>query len=186
MVWTQSNTTCGRASTLEAGGPLYLGQATFEFYREVEHGRCVDGIIKKMKTGTYYQILGVSPWATERDVRRAYRQLSKQYHPDISPLNPAEALEKFKQINEAYATLTHPLKRTRYDQSIGFSRTSVIQPRSAADEIGPQYRGTRKPQRDAILSDRPLSATELFALFILGIAFVASLLLVGFISLVRG
>jgi curved DNA-binding protein CbpA len=130
----------------------------------------------------YYRILGVSPWASERDIRQAYRLLSKRYHPDISDLAPDEALEKFKLINEAYATLTHPLKRTRYDQSLGFSRQAIVSQTPA--QVAARRRRTVQPPRTE-LTERPLSATELFALFILGIAFVASILLVVFVSLMR-
>jgi curved DNA-binding protein CbpA len=136
----------------------------------------------KMTVPDYYRLLGVSPWASERDIRQAYRLLSKQYHPDISPLAPDEALEKFKQINEAYATLTQPLKRTRYDQSLGFSRTAVARPLPSAPQPSTK-RTTPAPMMN--VTERPLSPTEVFALFILGIAFVASVLLVIFIGLVR-
>lgn len=135
----------------------------------------------KMARPDYYRVLGVSPRASERDIRQAYRLLSKRYHPDISTLDPEEALEKFKLINEAYATLTHPHKRTRYDESLGFSRTAVM---GQTPSVTPSNRVRRsRPQTE--LSERPLSPTEIFALFILGLAFAASILLVIFVSLFR-
>lgn len=136
-----------------------------------------------MRTLDYYRVLGVPPGASERDIRQAYRLLSKQYHPDISPLAPEEALEKFKQINEAYATLTHPIKRSHYDQSLGLTRTAtaVYQQRPVSSSVPTR----RRPVR-AEITERPLSPTEIFALFILGLAFVASLVLVSVVDWLQG
>ncbi|MFW5772875.1 MAG: DnaJ domain-containing protein, partial [Phototrophicaceae bacterium] len=61
----------------------------------------------------YYRILGVSRNASDEDIKRAYRRLAKQYHPDANPNNPA-AETRFKEINEAYATLVDSAKRSRY------------------------------------------------------------------------
>jgi molecular chaperone DnaJ len=62
----------------------------------------------------YYEVLGVNRSADEADLKRAYRKLAKQYHPDINP-NNKEAEAKFKEINEAYAVLSDPQKRQQYD-----------------------------------------------------------------------
>lgn len=59
-------------------------------------------------------MLGVNRSADEADLKRAYRKLAKQYHPDINP-NNKEAEAKFKEINEAYAVLSDPQKRQQYD-----------------------------------------------------------------------
>ena len=61
----------------------------------------------------YYQILGVSREASADDIRKAYRKLAKQYHPDVSKEKDAE--EKYKEINEAYEVLKDPDKRKKYD-----------------------------------------------------------------------
>lgn len=63
----------------------------------------------------YYEVLGVSKDASESDLKRAYRKLAKQYHPDLHPGDKA-AEEKFKEINEAYAVLSDSTKRSQYDQ----------------------------------------------------------------------
>lgn len=66
----------------------------------------------------YYQILGVDARATEDEIKRAYRHLALQSHPDRNPGDRA-AEERFKEISEAYAVLSDPVKRREYD---GFRR----------------------------------------------------------------
>jgi molecular chaperone DnaJ len=62
-----------------------------------------------------YQILGVARDASQAEIKKAYRQLVRQYHPDTNHNNP-EAEETFKKINAAYSVLGDPEKRSRYDQ----------------------------------------------------------------------
>ena len=63
----------------------------------------------------YYEVLGVSKDATEKDIKKAYRKLAFKYHPDKNPDNKKEAEEKFKEVNEAYSVLSDPDKRRQYD-----------------------------------------------------------------------
>ncbi len=63
----------------------------------------------------YYKILGVSKNATDKDIRKAYRKLARQYHPDVNPGDNA-AEDKFKEINEANEVLSDPEKRKKYDE----------------------------------------------------------------------
>lgn len=62
----------------------------------------------------YYEVLGLQKGASADEIKRAYRQLAKKYHPDIN--KEAGAEEKFKEINEAYEVLSDDQKRARYDQ----------------------------------------------------------------------
>lgn len=63
----------------------------------------------------YYEVLGVAKNATDQELKRAYRQLAKKYHPDANPGNK-DAEEKFKEASEAYAVLSDEDKRRKYDQ----------------------------------------------------------------------
>lgn len=63
----------------------------------------------------YYELLGVSQSATADELKKAYRRLARQYHPDVNPDDP-EAEAKFKEISKAYETLSDPQRRARYDR----------------------------------------------------------------------
>ena len=63
----------------------------------------------------YYEVLGVSKGASEDEIKKAYRQLAKKYHPDMNP-GDKEAEAKFKEANEAYDVLSDSEKRQKYDQ----------------------------------------------------------------------
>ncbi|MBN1189853.1 MAG: J domain-containing protein [Dehalococcoidales bacterium] len=63
----------------------------------------------------YYNILGISRNAVDKDIKQAYRRLARQYHPDVNPGNKS-AEERFKLINEAYEVLSDSVKRKKYDK----------------------------------------------------------------------
>ena len=63
----------------------------------------------------YYKALGVEKTATADQIKKAYRKLARQYHPDVNPNDP-DAERKFKEVNEANEVLSDPDKRTKYDQ----------------------------------------------------------------------
>lgn len=134
----------------------------------------------------HYTLLQVKPTASPQEIRRAYRDLSKLYHPDTTTLSPAIATEKFKTLNEAYATLSNPEKRIAYDYSIGISRVAVIQAPSYLNRPASERGKYAKDSAYLDPTDRPLSPGELFALFILGVTFVGCLILVFAIGWTKG
>jgi hypothetical protein len=126
---------------------------------------------------THYALLGLHPSASAIDIRRAYRELSKRYHPDTTNLPTAIATVKFQQLNEAYATLSNPERRLQYDLKIGYSRLYVVQAPPQVRQYSSTYQGP---------TDRPLSSGEIFVLFILGLTFLGCILLAIAIGLTRG
>ena len=68
------------------------------------------------KTRDYYQVLGVPRGASEDEIKKAYRKLAMQFHPDRNPGKEDWANEKFKEINEAFGVIGNPEKRAQYDQ----------------------------------------------------------------------
>jgi curved DNA-binding protein CbpA len=125
---------------------------------------------------TYYDLLGVHPGASAIEIRRAYRDLSKKYHPDTTTLATSIATVKFQALNEAYAAVSHPERRIAYDLTIGYSRVFVAQ-------SPPQFR-TLDSRPDNYRSsayldptDRPLSDGEIAAVLMLGLTFIGCLIL---------
>lgn len=137
---------------------------------------------KSKLANTYYSLLDLHPSASMLEIRRSYRQLSKTYHPDTTILPPELAKAKFQQLNEAYATLSSPEKRSLYDLKIGYSRLNVIQSTDWSEE--PQQKWSHTAYLDP--TDRPLSSGEIFVLFVLGITFIGCLILVFAIAYFRG
>ena len=137
---------------------------------------------------SYYALLGLHPSASVIEIRRAYRQLSKLYHPDTTDLTVPIATVKFQQLNEAYATLSNPERRLLYDYKIGYSRVNVVQPKSYISKPNPVSQDQEDWSDSAYLSpqSRPLSTGEVFALFILGLTFIGCLALAIGIGLTRG
>lgn len=118
---------------------------------------------QKSRSITYYKLLGVKPTASESDIRQAYRQKSKLYHPDTTSLPPAIAAEKFEQLKEAYTALSDSASRGQYDRSQVVRRSPPAKITVSTANLDPKQ--------------RPLSAGEVFALFLLGITFAACLAL---------
>lgn len=86
------------------------------------------------RTKNYYDILGVPENASRDELKKAYRKLAKQYHPDTNPDDP-QAGEKFKEVSEAHRVLTDSKKRKQYDQMRKFGGFG----------FGPRGTGPREP-----------------------------------------
>ena len=93
-----------------------------------------------MATQDFYAVLGVPDSAAAAEIKKAYRKLAKQYHPDANPNNPP-AVEKFKQISEAHGVLSDPEKKAKYDQMRKLGAYGGF-----GDRGSPGPRGGRRPQ----------------------------------------
>jgi curved DNA-binding protein CbpA len=134
---------------------------------------------------TYYGWLDVSPTASAEQIRKAYRLKSKLYHPDTTTLPSEIAVQKFRELNEAYAILSNPEQRMRYDLWLstaagGLNASMPKDPGAVADRAKTGSIGDLGPK------ERPLSAGELFALFILGLTFLVCLVLALILGFARG
>jgi DnaJ domain len=131
----------------------------------------------------YYSLLDVVPTASPDEIRKAYRQKSKLYHPDTTTLPRDVAVAKFQELNKAYAVLNSAEQRLVYDQQ-------QTRPRSTQSvefekrETYTQNIRVKSAYLDA--EERPLSPGELFALFILGLTFVLCLVIALVLGISRG
>lgn len=82
----------------------------------------------------YYNILEISRNATSGEIKKAYRRLARQYHPDLHPENPA-AVERFKAICQAYQVLSHPEERSQYDREFNYNRSQPKTPGMTAQDF---------------------------------------------------
>ena len=112
----------------------------------------------------HYQLLRLTPTATAQDLRQAFRTLSKLYHPDTTLLPAAQAEEQFRLLQRAYLTLNDPERRRAYDSQLQSTRQP--QPPSPV----------RRLERTQSVR-RTLSGGEWFALLLLAVALVFSLVL---------
>lgn len=131
----------------------------------------------------YYQRLGLTATATPTEIRHAYRDLSKRYHPDTTTLPLSEANQRFQQVREAYAILGDPRQREHYDH-----HRRMAELRSRYQNLPPLPQELPPLPDSSYLDgvDRELSSGEVFSLFLLGVTLVGCLGLAVTIALVRG
>ena len=70
-------------------------------------------------TKDYYKILGITDSESAVDIKLAYRKLARKWHPDVAGNTP-EAINRFKELNEAYEVLSNPIKKSEYDRAKSF------------------------------------------------------------------
>lgn len=80
-----------------------------------------------------YSVLGVTQNATGAEIKKAFRALSKKYHPDVNP-GDKEAEERFRKVSEAYSLLQDPQKRKEYDQKLEAGEREAFQKKSVKRE----------------------------------------------------
>lgn len=127
---------------------------------------------------SHYQLLELSPQASAAELRQAFRNLSKRYHPDTTTLPPAQAQEAFARLRQAYAVLADPDSRRAYD-------AALRQPAPPLLVVPPLPSGPAASARP-IGVRRSLSGGEWFALVLLGLALALSLVLGVGLAWARG
>lgn len=127
---------------------------------------------------SHYQLLELSPQASATELRQAFRNLSKRYHPDTTSLPAAEAREAFARLRQAYAVLADPDSRRAYDAALlrPLPPLPVVPPLPSGPAAAAKPIGVR----------RSLSGGEWFALVLLGLALALSLVLGVGLAWARG
>jgi DnaJ-domain-containing protein 1 len=129
---------------------------------------------------THYELLQLPVTASLEELRQAFRQLSKRYHPDTTTLPAPQAEESFRLLRHAYAVLSDPLRREAYDAQLRQRTAALVLPRALANPT--QVQARLRP--DSVR--RALSGGEWFALLLLGVALVLSLVLGIGVAWMRG
>jgi hypothetical protein len=129
---------------------------------------------------THYQLLQLPVTASLQELRQAFRSLSKRYHPDTTTLPVPQAEESFRRLRLAYAVLSDPQRRQAYDTQLRQQTAPRVLPRVLPNLT----QVASRPQPDSVR--RALSGGEWFALLLLGVALVLSLVLGIGVAWMRG
>ena len=108
------------------------------------------------RAGDYYKVLGVDKKASQEEIKKAYRKLARQYHPDTN--KDAGAEERFKQISEAYDVLGDPEKRKKYDRGQSVFGAPVRRRRRPAAPAAPTSARSRTSCRTSSTPPRAAAA----------------------------
>jgi hypothetical protein len=132
---------------------------------------------------SHYDLLQVSPGASALELRQAFRLLSKRYHPDTTTLPQEQAEEAFRRLQQAYAVLIDPANRRRYDALL---QGGPAVPASSAGPVPSRPAGPPLASPRPVGVRRSLSGGEWFALLLLAMALVLSLVLGIGVAWARG
>jgi curved DNA-binding protein CbpA len=135
---------------------------------------------------SHYELLQLPPEATPQQLRQAFRLLSKRFHPDTTSLPAAEAARGFQQLQQAYAVLSDPEARRRYDTELRLVRLMAAAAATAAATAAAPPAATALTPGAAPSVRRALSGGEWLALLLLGLALIFSLVLGVGLALARG
>ena len=125
----------------------------------------------------YYTVLGLSSSASVLEIRKAYWEFSKRYHPDTTNLPSDEAKEKFQRVKEAYSTLSDSRQRAIYDQQLRFDLQRIYEHQLRSERSQHYSHHLRSSNETLDPVDRPLSAGEISALFFMVITVLGCVLL---------
>lgn len=137
-----------------------------------------------MSDHNFYSLLGIPPSASIAQIRQAYRELSKIYHPDTTKLPANIAHVKFQELHRAYKTLVNTEKRLAYDQQL---RSIIYQKISSAAAVTKPF-DHNSVERPTYLEqiERPLSTGEIVASLMMAFTIIGCLILAVAIALLRG
>ncbi|MEX0745550.1 MAG: DnaJ C-terminal domain-containing protein [Phycisphaeraceae bacterium] len=117
-----------------------------------------------VKFEDYYEILGAKRDASQDDIRRAYRKLARQQHPDVN--KAADAAERFAKLNEAYEVLGDPAKRKKYDElGQNWKNGQDFRPPPGFENMEFQFRGAGGPGGGGAGGFRPGGFSDFFEMF---------------------
>ena len=133
----------------------------------------------------HYVLLQVSEEATPDQLRQAFRRLSKCFHPDTTSLPAVEAEQAFQRLQQAYAVLSDPEARRRYDTELRLAQLTAVAAARAAAGSSPSSDAAPLVTRVPSVR-RALSGGEWLALLLLALALVFSLVLGVGLALARG
>lgn len=136
------------------------------------------------RSSSHYDLLELAPSASSTELRQSFRRLSKRYHPDTTSLPASEAEEAFRRLKLAYGVLSDPSSRRRYDALLLTAATLPAVPSASGPMTPRSPRPAESPQ--ALGVRRALSGGEWFALLLLGVALVLSLVLGIGVAWARG
>jgi molecular chaperone DnaJ len=125
--------------------------------------------VENFKGKDYYQVLGVNPKVTQKEIKAAYRALARKYHPDVNPGNKLSE-SKFKEIGEAYSILVDENKRRQYDIIKGIQRDPVPnQSQSARKQADTAYSKQKETNQKATPEEDQKTFNDVFSDFFNGV-----------------
>jgi len=127
----------------------------------------------------YYACLGLARDASDADIRTAYRNLARKYHPDANPGFAEEADRMMKLINEAYGVLSDGEKRRAYDKTLEAEDRTYTRQSSYRQAESPRQRSQVRPRGGGIFPIASLAATIAFILCVMGLFVLQVALSVG-------